>query len=117
MNKLDLLSHIAEWDSWVICKCESSDLNNKQKMYSSSRMGCTKLTTFHLVSTVRESTRFPKIQAYQVSYVDVGDSIIEPSERKAMKIHEISMNMKFCKSQLIRQGNLIPLGPRKLDTD
>ena len=45
-----------------------------------------------------------------------GDSIIDLLERKVMKFHEISTNMEFCNSQLIRQGNLIPFQQKCMPT-
>ena len=80
----------------------------------SKKMGCIQFNYhFHPVPPWWESTHFsedPSLSSVPCRCTSGpwGDSIIDLLERKVMKFHEISMNMEFCKSQLIRQGNLIP---------
>ena len=81
----------------------------------SKGMGCIQFNYhFHPVPPWWESTHFsedPSLSSVPCRCTSGpwGDSIIDLLERKVMTFHEISMNMEFCKSQLIRQGHLIPL--------
>ena len=68
-------------------------------------MGCTacNLTkAFNPVSTVRESTRFPKIQVYQVSHVDV----LQFLRRIELKLSEIRVESDETSGNLHENGSL-----------
>ena len=109
-------------DGWGlrVWHCAGSDLRwDTRAVWASTNLFSGNLnTTFPPVSTFRESTfrKSKSIKRPMSMYVSsFGDWIIELSERKVMNFCEISMKMEFCKSLLIRQGNLIPFQQKCMD--